>query len=191
MPSLVDPVERWAGETPDAVALRAAGGDLSYATLLDAVRRFAAVLGEWGVRRGDRVLLLAPAVPEFVVAYLAIQAAGAVLVPMNTVATKDEITYVLQDSGARCVLAWHERQASREAAEAASVQWHPLPERVWLELGDVFPTAVVVKDSAEPAVASLARSARPCRRRWWRSATAPACRCRPVRSVRSTSRDRR
>ena len=152
MPSLVDPVERWAGETPDAVALRDAGGDLSYAILLDAVRRFAAVLGEWGVRRGDRVLLLAPAVPEFVVAYLAIQAAGAVLVPMNTVATKDEITYVLQDSGARCVLAWHERNgASREAAEAASVQWHPLPERVWLELADVSPTAVVVKDAAETA----------------------------------------
>ncbi|MFF4397079.1 AMP-binding protein [Streptomyces sp. NPDC001480] len=42
---------------------------------------------------GDRVLFAAPSVPEFVVAYLGIQAAGCVVVPVNTMATRAEVEY--------------------------------------------------------------------------------------------------
>ncbi len=135
MASLLDPVERWAGATPDAVALRDARGDVSYAVLSSAARRCAAALADRGVRHGDRVLLLAPAAPEFVVAYLGLQAAGAVVVPMNTVATGDEIGYVLADCHAVAVLAWHELgTACRDAARVAGVPWHPVEERFWESL---------------------------------------------------------
>ncbi len=53
---------------------------LTYAELDRAVRRFAANLTQLGVVRGDRVVLFVPAVPEAVVAFLAIAMIGAISV---------------------------------------------------------------------------------------------------------------
>src|SRR4051812_12858522 len=50
----------------------------SYAQLLDLVARFAGVLRELGVERGDRVVLYMPMVPEAVIAMLATARIGAV-----------------------------------------------------------------------------------------------------------------
>ena len=51
---------------------------ISYAELLDEVARFAGVLSELGVGRGDRVIIYLPMVPEAVVAMLACARIGAV-----------------------------------------------------------------------------------------------------------------
>ena len=61
----------WEGEPGDTRTL-------TYAQLLDEVSRFAAVLREKGIRKGDRVALYMPLIPELAVAMLACARIGAV-----------------------------------------------------------------------------------------------------------------
>ncbi|WP_409474373.1 AMP-binding protein [Streptomyces sp. HC307] len=70
MASVLDPVRRHAAATPDNIALRGGADQWTYRQLRDASVRYAGALTAAGVSPGDRVLLAAPSVPEFVVAYL-------------------------------------------------------------------------------------------------------------------------
>jgi acyl-CoA synthetase (AMP-forming)/AMP-acid ligase II len=84
------------------VAVRTEGGaSWTYADL-DARRLEAArALVGWGVEPGDRVAIWAQNCEEWIVAGLAIHAAGAVLVPINTRMKGEEASYILRKSGAR------------------------------------------------------------------------------------------
>ncbi|MCX4095584.1 AMP-binding protein [Nocardia sp. alder85J] len=73
---------------------------LTFAELDAEVRRFAANLRELGVRRGDRVALFMPVVPEAAVAFLAIATLGAVSVPTFSGYTPDALATRLQDAEA-------------------------------------------------------------------------------------------
>ncbi len=61
---------------PDRPALAFFGPHMSYATLLPEVERFSAVLAGLGVQQGDRVGLLLPNCPEYVIALFACQRIG-------------------------------------------------------------------------------------------------------------------
>lgn len=100
MPNVIDPVTRNATTRPDATAVIGDSTPLSYAQLHDAALRYAAALRATGVGRDDRVLLAAPSVPEFAVAYLGVQAVGATIVTVNTMSTVAELDYFLGDSEA-------------------------------------------------------------------------------------------
>ncbi|MEU2914966.1 AMP-binding protein [Streptomyces massasporeus] len=91
MTSVFDPVRRHAAATPDNIALRGGTDEWTYRQLHDASVGYAGALTAAGLSPGDRVLLAAPSVPQFVVAYLGIQAAGCVVVPVNTMSTRAEI----------------------------------------------------------------------------------------------------
>ncbi|HZE39329.1 MAG TPA: AMP-binding protein [Stackebrandtia sp.] len=119
MANVIDPVCRNAAAHPDAVALRGGDDHWTYRQLRDAGLAYVQALADTGIAVGDRVLLTAPSVPEFVVAYLGIQAAGAVVVPVNTMATEAEISYVLTDAGCRLAIAWHEVEAATSRAATA------------------------------------------------------------------------
>jgi long-chain acyl-CoA synthetase len=119
MPNIAAPLWNHADASPRSVALRTGGRQWSYAELRDQSAAFGARLLRAGVEAGDRVLLVAPTVPEFVIAYLGGQTVGAVVITMNPMAAAPEIDYVLGDSGARLVLAWHEASAAAEKAAAA------------------------------------------------------------------------
>ena len=71
-----------------------------------------------GVAPGDRVLLVAPSVPEFPAAYYGLLAAGAAVVAVNPMATVSEIEYVLGDAGCVLAVAWHESAVAAERAAA-------------------------------------------------------------------------
>jgi acetyl-CoA synthetase len=77
-------VDRHARTTPDKVAIRWVGNepgegkDLTYRALKHQVARFANVLKEHGVRRGDRVCIYLPMIPEAAVAMLACARIGAI-----------------------------------------------------------------------------------------------------------------
>ncbi|MEU1997350.1 AMP-binding protein [Nocardia gamkensis] len=73
---------------------------LTFAELDAQVRRFAANLTQLGVRRGDRVVLFMPVVPEAAVAFLAIARIGAVSVPTFSGYAPDALATRLQDSEA-------------------------------------------------------------------------------------------
>jgi len=64
-----------------------------------------------GLRRGDRVLLVAENRPEWCIADLAIMAAGCVTVPAYTTNTERDHVHVLENSGARAVVVSTEKLA--------------------------------------------------------------------------------
>ena len=58
-----------------------------------------------GVRPGDRVTLYGPNCWKWLVAYYAIAKTGAVVNPISSMLTAEEVRYVVADSGARMVVA--------------------------------------------------------------------------------------
>ena len=90
---------------PDRVVLRLGERALTYRELDRAARGVATALRERGIAPGDRVALLVPNVPEFSIAYFGILYAGASVVPLNVLLSAPEVTYHLQDSGAKLLFA--------------------------------------------------------------------------------------
>ena len=82
---------------------------LTFADAHRAVRSVAHWLSDHGVTSGSRVALASRNYPEWVVAFWAAQAIGAVVVPLNAWWTGPELAYGLQDSGAVVLFADEER----------------------------------------------------------------------------------
>ncbi len=76
-------------------------GSVTYGDLDDAVRRFATVLRDAGVRRDERVAFIAPDTRWLSIGFWGAIAAGAVAVPVNTLLTASDFRNVLEDCGAR------------------------------------------------------------------------------------------
>jgi len=93
-----------ANEKPEATVMRAGELEITYGELDRAARGVATSLRERGVSPGDKVALLIPNVPEFTIAYFGILYAGATVVPINVLASTPEVTYFLEDSGARVLI---------------------------------------------------------------------------------------
>jgi long-chain acyl-CoA synthetase len=74
---------------------------ISYADLDQRIERAANGLVSHGVAQGDRVALLMPNIPEFVVAYYAVLRCGGTVVPINVLYKAEEIAYILKDSEAK------------------------------------------------------------------------------------------
>jgi acyl-CoA synthetase (AMP-forming)/AMP-acid ligase II len=81
-----------------------AGVTLRFTELADAVQQAAAAYAAHGIEPGDRVAVWAPNIWEWPVAALGAQAAGAVLVPLNTRFKGREAAYVLAKSGAKALV---------------------------------------------------------------------------------------
>ncbi|MGX5648987.1 benzoate-CoA ligase family protein [Hydrogenophaga borbori] len=79
-------------------------GTLSYGQLADAVRRCAGALQALGLRREERVLLLAQDSSDWVVAFLGALYAGVVPVAVNTLLPAKDIAYMLGDSRAQAAI---------------------------------------------------------------------------------------
>lgn len=97
-------LESSARRFPDAPAIAWLGRNLSYARLLKEVERASAVLTSLGVRKGDRVALVMPNCPQYVIAYYACGRIGAVVVGNNPLYTKKELRFQLTDCGAKVVV---------------------------------------------------------------------------------------
>ncbi|MGH9033585.1 MAG: AMP-binding protein, partial [Acidimicrobiia bacterium] len=90
---------------PEQIALRLGDECRTYAALSDRARRAAHALHGLGVRRGDRVAIMAPNSLEFFEAVHAAGRLGAVVVPVNIHFKADEAGWVVRDSGATAVVA--------------------------------------------------------------------------------------
>src|SRR5437868_9766721 len=90
---------------PDATATIFFDRKRSYRSISDAAWRFANGLRRLGVKKGDRVALVLPNTPQFVIAFYGALRAGAVVVPCNPLYTPPELQHQLADSGATVVVA--------------------------------------------------------------------------------------
>jgi len=71
---------------------------IGYRELRDTVYRVADALHGFGIRQGDRVILMSQNRPEFSLAWLALGCLGAVMVPANIKYTAREIDYLVTDA---------------------------------------------------------------------------------------------
>ncbi len=78
---------------------------IRYRDILQKADALAGVLAKKGLKRGDRVALFLRNSPEFVYATFAVSKLGAILVPINTFLKADELSYILEDSGASILIA--------------------------------------------------------------------------------------
>jgi benzoate-CoA ligase family protein len=101
------------------LAITGAGGQLTYAELLDRVQRTASVLGELGLQPEQRVLMFMADSPDFVTVYLAAMRMGAIPVPVSTMLRADGLAELLVDSRARLLAITP--QFAEVAAEAATL----------------------------------------------------------------------
>src|SRR5712691_9375594 len=85
--TLVDYIRAHAAEHPEAPAILFKGASISNAELDRLSDRFATALAGHGVRRGDRVALLLPNCPQFLIAELGAWKAGATVLPLNPLYT--------------------------------------------------------------------------------------------------------
>ncbi len=80
------------------------GGKLTYRQLKEAADRFATALHTLGVRKGDRVALMLPNTPQFVIGFFGALRIGATVVNINPTYTPRELKHQLNDSGAETIV---------------------------------------------------------------------------------------
>jgi len=93
----------------DRTALIVGGKTFNYRELDDLSNSVANALMAAKVRPGDRVTLDGPNCWEWLVAYYGIAKVGAVLNPINEMLTQEEVRFVIEDTGARAVIASREK----------------------------------------------------------------------------------
>lgn len=127
-----DVVDRFA-EDPARVALlwsNAEGREerYTYADMARLTNRFANVLADQGIRKGDRVLVMLPRVPQWQIALVGCLKLGAVPIPCIDMLTQRDVTYRAAHSGARAVVT--------TAANAAKFADIGAPLEVRLSVGE-------------------------------------------------------
>jgi long-chain acyl-CoA synthetase len=105
---------------PEAAALRCEGETTTYSELADLVYRFAEFLVHQGIRPGDRVGVMLPNRPEFVVLFYSVLHEGAVVVPMNPLQSAREVEFFLSNTGAKMLLFAPECAAAATAGALAA-----------------------------------------------------------------------
>ncbi|MDO5653343.1 MAG: long-chain-fatty-acid--CoA ligase [Brachymonas sp.] len=101
--SMIELLEESFGKFADLPAASFLGSDMTYSEWDKASRRMAAYLQSLGLQRGDRVAVMMPNIPQYMVAVAAILRAGLVLVNVNPLYTARELEHQLKDSGAKAI----------------------------------------------------------------------------------------
>jgi long-chain acyl-CoA synthetase len=88
-------------EIPDRPATAFLGAHLTYSQIKEQSDKLATALSRLGIRKGDRVGIMLPNCPQYLIATFAILRLGAIIVNVNPLYTPREILLVAQDSGMR------------------------------------------------------------------------------------------
>jgi malonyl-CoA/methylmalonyl-CoA synthetase len=97
------------------------GREYSFADLDGRARHGAALLQGLGLQPGAPVLIATPAKFPFLIAHIAVLYAGGISVPLNPRFTREEISFFLQDSGARLAIVSSNQDAFADAPQAQVV----------------------------------------------------------------------
>ncbi|KQT54661.1 long-chain fatty acid--CoA ligase [Aureimonas sp. Leaf454] len=113
------------------------GTVMTYRALDEASRTFAAYLQSLGLKRGDRVALMMPNVPQYPVAVAGVLRAGMVVVNTNPLYTPRELQHQLADSGATAIVILENMASTLQACLPQT----PVRHVVVTSIGDMLPTA--------------------------------------------------
>jgi long-chain acyl-CoA synthetase len=102
--TLPEALERTALRFPDRVSLVMMGKKLTFKQINELVDRFANALTALGIKKGDKVAIMLPNIPQTVIATYAVFKLGAVVVMHNPLYTERELEYQLKDSDSVCAI---------------------------------------------------------------------------------------
>ncbi|MEC9320844.1 MAG: AMP-binding protein, partial [Chloroflexota bacterium] len=97
-------LERAAEKHGDRVAVIDRSRSFTYNEMAVLSSRFASVLANSGLEKGDRVGILAPNCVEFVIAFYGIAQMGAVVSTINSGYREREIAHQVKDSGCKTLI---------------------------------------------------------------------------------------
>jgi long-chain acyl-CoA synthetase len=103
--TLLDYVSDAVSQHPGAPAVLFKGGTLTYAELETLSDACAAAFATLGVRKADRIGLLLPNCPQFMIAELAAWKLGAIVAPLNPTYTESELEGPIRESGIATIVA--------------------------------------------------------------------------------------
>ena len=113
-----DGIRASAGRTPDKVAIRESGRELTYARLVDRIGRVANLVHVGlGLRHGERAAVLSANCLEYIEIVCGMAEAGVAAATIGPAAAPPEIRFICEDSGARVMFV---SAALEEAARAAA-----------------------------------------------------------------------
>ncbi len=107
----------------DRTALLVGDRSFSFDDLDALSNRAANCLVAAGVQPGDRIALYGPNCWEWLVAYFGIAKTGAVVIPVNVMLTADEVRFVVENAGARAVVASPDKGESLPDLEGSVLLW--------------------------------------------------------------------
>jgi len=138
MHTFADPLEAAVRLARDKIGVVDGNARFTFGELRERCARLGGALTGLGLRRGDRVAILAANGHRYLETYVGAPAAGFVIVPLNTRHALSELRYALEDSGARVLL------TDREPGELAAVVEHvvTLPGEYETLLGNASPAAL-------------------------------------------------
>ncbi len=96
--------EETANKNRNKVAIIFEDYKMTYGQLDDYSSRFANFLQEKGLKKGDRVAIYLPNIPQFAIALLGILKAGCIAVPHNPLYVERELEHQLSDSGSKAII---------------------------------------------------------------------------------------
>ncbi|SFA48399.1 long-chain acyl-CoA synthetase [Parageobacillus thermantarcticus] len=102
--TLCDILQERAKQYRDNPALTFYDKVMTYGELAYAVEKFASSLQQQGVQKGDRVAIMLPNCPQYVIAYYAILRVGAIVTQVNPMLVERELLHLLTDSGAETIV---------------------------------------------------------------------------------------
>lgn len=103
--TMIDVVRETVSLRPNHMALYFKGTKISYSQLDRLSDQFANALIAMGIKKGDRVALVMPNIPQFVIAEFGVWKAGAVAACINPLYTEYEMEHALNECGAETVVA--------------------------------------------------------------------------------------
>jgi long-chain acyl-CoA synthetase len=89
---------------PDKAALNFYGTEMTFWELRAQIMRFATALGALGVKKGDRVGIHLPNIPQYPIAYYAALSLGAIVVNLNPMYTAEELKLMATTTGLTTLL---------------------------------------------------------------------------------------
>jgi long-chain acyl-CoA synthetase len=121
---------------PNQIAIVYGDLRLSYQKLLEQIESLQAGLESIGIKEGDCIAILLPNCPEFAISFYAANALGSIVLPLNHLFKAEEISYYLNDSGAKAIITDSLRaQTCKEILSKLEV-----------------PIEVIVTDEAQPKI---------------------------------------
>jgi long-chain acyl-CoA synthetase len=133
-------LEQTAARYPERAATIFFGAKLTYRALDEAANRFAHALLHFGVQKGERVALVLPNCPQFLIAFYGALKAGAIVTAVNPLYTPRELAYQLNDAAVKTLVTLSKFYPVVEAVHDHT----PLQRVIVTNIKEYFPTALKV-----------------------------------------------